>query len=211
MGGTGRQRFCVQTPVRIAEPGVEAKEAQDAKIVFRDARGCIPDKAKTARQKVRQTAQRINQLAIRRCVKRIHCEITPRRVIFDAGGKRDGRVAAKGFDIKAECCHLMRDTVRHDSDGAMHNTCRHGFQPRSFGKPHDGGRFGIGGNVHIGDGFAQQRIADAAANQERLESRIGQRGTDGLCLWPCQPVARHPHCASLSASPRRMRAVAPQM
>ena len=38
-----------------------------------------------------------------------------------------------------------------------------------------------------------------------------QRGTDGLCLWPCQPVARHPHCASLSASPRRMRAVAPQM
>ena len=72
---------------------------------------------------------------------------------------------------------------------------------------------GVGGDVDVGDRAAEQRVAHAAADEERAEARPGQRGADrlGPRRGAPRPVdAGHGPCIR-SASVRRMRAVAPQM
>ena len=73
---------------------------------------------------------------------------------------------------------------------------------------------GVGGEVDVGDRAAEQRVAHAAADEERAVAGPGQDGADRL--GPRRGGRHGPSHAGhgpaiRSARVRRMRAVAPQM
>ena len=61
------------------------------------------------------------------------------------------------------------------------------------------------------DRQAEDRVAHRAADEQRPVPAAGKRGADRLRRGAAPPVAIDPHRAMPSASPCRMRAVAPQM
>jgi len=103
----------------------------------------------------------------------------------------------------------MRNPARDHRHRAVVDAGGHHAKPGGHGDARHGFGFGIGGNINIADRHAQQRIAHAAAHEQRPRPRSFQRGADGLRRFGGDPIARNPH--SRSASPRNMRAVAPQM
>ena len=70
----------------------------------------------------------------------------------------------------------------------------------------------VGGDVDVGDRATHQRVAHAAADEERLAPAGEEHGTHRLGLRRGEPVGRDPHGVCIrSDSVFSIRAVAPQM
>ena len=83
-------------------PGIETEEAQDAEIVFFDARVRVADENHTAGTRVVEAAaRRIVDRALRVGVERVHAEVAALGVLFPRFGERDRRAAAISADVAA--------------------------------------------------------------------------------------------------------------
>ena len=102
-----------------------------------------------------------------------------------------------------------------ERDGAVVDPGRDGLQPRCLGDLDHAIRARIGGQVEIGDRMTQKGVPHAAADEQRLVPSGLERRRDGAGGLALEPRGRDPwrtrHADRRSASPRRMRAVAPQM
>ena len=105
----------------------------------------------------------------------------------------------------------MRNSARDHRHGSVVYSRRNNFVAAIFGNVSDVFRRGIRSNVEIRNRRANQGIADAAANKQGLKARILQQTAQVLGFRPIQPSAADLHGTSLSARPRSIRAVAPQM
>ena len=163
------------------------------------------------RLQIGQAAQRVDDAAISLRIKRVHGEIAPRGVLGDIGGKSHGGVAAIGGDVAAKGCDLMRHALGDHRDSAMFDPGRNNPKPRGFRYIGDDFGQSIGGDINISHSPRHQRIAHAAANKQRAIARRRQRRAKRLRAGLADPIAADLHCAALSAKPRKIRAVAPQM
>ena len=103
-----------------------------------------------------------------------------RGVLGDVGREGDGGVAAEGLDVAAEGRDLERLAVADDGDGAVVDAGRHRVQAGGRGQRHHRLGAGVGGEVDVGDRAAEQRVAHAAADEERAVAGPGQDGADRL-------------------------------
>ena len=171
----------------------------------------IPHKSQPPRHKVRQATQGVNHIAPQIGIKRVHGEIASRGILGHVLRKGHHGAPTIGFHIAPKSRYLMRHAARDHRHRAMLNPRWHHAQTRCFGQPGYGFRPGIGGNIDISHRNAQKRIADTTAYEQRPIPCRFQGPAQGLRAGLCQPVPRDPHRATRSASPRKMRAVAPQM
>ena len=171
----------------------------------------IPHKSQPPRHKVRQATQGVNHIAPQIGIKRVHGEIASRGILGHVLRKGHHGAPTIGVHIAPKSRYLMRHPARDHRHRAMLNPRWHHAQTRCFGQPGYGFRPGIGGNIDISHRNAQKRIADTTAYEQRPIPCRFQGPAQGLCAGLRQPVPRDPHRATRSASPRKMRAVAPQM
>ncbi len=133
-------------------------------------------------------------------------------VFLQRFGKGHHGAASIGLDIAAESCDFIGFVIGDHSNRAMVNPGGNSLQTRGLGQFHNPFRVSVGGNVDIRDRNSKQRVSDTTANEQRLMARVGQNGTNPLRHRIGQPALGDPrHACILSAKPRRMRAVAPQM
>ena len=82
-GGAGGEALGVEAAGRVAVPGVDAEEAQDAQVVLGDAPRRVADEAHAAGAEVGQAAERVDHLAVRAGVERVHGEVAAGGVLGD--------------------------------------------------------------------------------------------------------------------------------
>jgi hypothetical protein len=89
---------------------VKAEETQDAQVILADPVMGIADEPDAPRRRSRQPlTRRVEHLAVRRRVKRVHREIPPMRIFLHPVGEGHGRappirrhVAAQGRDLDGD-------------------------------------------------------------------------------------------------------------
>ncbi len=196
-----------------AIPRMKPEKPQDAKIVLADAFLIIADKPHAPRRQIgKPLAHRIDNHAINPAIKRIHREIAAGGVLFHAVGEGDDRAAAIGFHIAPKGRDLKAPPLGNDSHRPVLDPSRHRPQARRLDKRDDPFGPRIGGDVEVGRLFAQKRIAHTAADKPRLMPATLQCRANRAGGGRSQPIRRDPrHGFILSARPRRIRAVAPQM
>ena len=120
-------------------------------------------------------------------------------------------MAAVGLHVTAQRCYLMRNSTRNHGNRAMFDarwngakTCRRGDFDNIFGQS-------IGRNVNVTNSHANNGVAHASAHEKRAMAGRKQSSHQSLRSCSIQPSTRHLHGPNLSASPRRIRAVAPQI
>ena len=123
-GDAGGEPFGVGM-VAGAIGGMEAEEAQDAQIVFRDALARIADEAHAPRRQIVEPADIIVDRAVARGRQRIDGEIAPLGVGLPVAAEGDLGVAAIGLHVLAQRGHLERMLVDDDGDGAVLDAGRH--------------------------------------------------------------------------------------
>jgi hypothetical protein len=190
---------------------VKAEEAQDAEVVFADTLMGIAHETDVAGVQVGQAAEGVDDRPVGLGVEGVHREVAAGGVFCYVGGEGDSGVAAIGCDIAAESRHLVRFAICDDSDGAVVDAGGDGFQTCRLRKVDNAVRRGIGCDIDIGDSGMQKRVPDATAHEEGLMPCPGQHGADRVGGGVIQPRDTDLHVCTLSARPRRMRAVAPQM
>ncbi len=173
--------------------GVEAKEPQDAQIVFADAILGIVDEAQASGPQVRQAAKRIDNRAIRPRVKRIHGEVATMGVFLDRFGKGNNGPAPVRLHILAETRDFEGIMTGHNGNGAVFIAGRHRLEPRRFRRSKSLIRRGISCDIDIRNRHTQHRIAHTATNKKSLKPCIGQHGTHRLRGRICQPVIGEAH------------------
>ena len=215
--GAGGETLHVEPFLRMAVPGEEPEEAQDAQVILGDARRRVADEAHMPGLEVGQAAQGVDQRAVGPGIERVHGEVAPCCILGEVAGEGDGRVAPEGLDIAAEGGDLEGTAAGHQRHRAVGQAGRHRFEPGRLRQGHH--RLGrrVGGEVEIGHRLAEQGVAHAAADEERAVALRGERVADRDGLGGGEPVGGEPghgpgHGARIrSASVRIIRAVAPQM
>ena len=205
------QSIGIHPRLGVAEPGMEAKEAQYAQIILAHPVFGQADKADAAGAQIGDAADRVGDIARRIRVKRVHGEVAPGRVLLDPVGKGDDGAAAIGLHVAAKGRDLMRDAIGDQRDGAMVDPGRNGAQPLGPGQRHHPLGARIGRDVDIRHRPPQQPVAHAAADQPGLMPGAGQHRQHRLRAFGRDPVALYPHRSIRSANARSIRAVAPQM
>jgi hypothetical protein len=190
---------------------VKAEKPQNPQVIFANARGRIAHKAHAPCHQVWQAAERVYHLTIGAGIKRIHGEIAPRGIFGQIVRKFDSGMTAMGLHIAPEGCDLKPFACDHHRDRAMFQPRGHGAQPCRLGQRDN--RLGprIGRDIDICDRNAHQRIAHATAHHIGLISGLFQQVQRLLRGRGFSPCAAYAHGPTLSASPRKMRAVAPQI
>jgi hypothetical protein len=208
----GREPLGLQPLRRIAIPGGEAEEAQDAQVILADALCRIAHEAQPALREIPEPqAQRIQHGAIGLGVKRVHGEVAPRRVLLQPLGEGHGGAAPVRLHIAAEGGDLMRKAFGDQGHGAMLDPRWHAADPCGARQLHHAGGQGIGGDVDIGDLRTQTPVAHTAADEEAAMPGARQKRQHALHMRRRDPGGAQPHGAIRSLSARRIRAVAPQM
>ncbi len=172
----------------VAEPGGEAEEAQDAKIVLADALVRVADEADAARGEVVEPAERIMDLSVGAERERVDGEVAPARVGGKIAAERHLGVAPVGLDVLAQRRHLDRPAVDDDRHRAVGEAGRDDLESGRPGAAHHlvGGRGRR--QIEIERRFAERQIAHRAADQPRLLAPAVQR-----CERPGQrPLGQRP-------------------
>ena len=193
---------------------MDAEEAQDAQIVLGDPRRRVADEADAPGAQVGKAAERIDQRAVGLGVERVHGEVAPGRVLGDVVGEGDDRAAAVGGDVAAEGRDLERLVLGDHGDGAVRDAGRHRCRPAAAASAITGLGPRVGGDVDVGDRAAEQRVAHAAADEERAVPAAVSAAHDGpgRAARPASgPSRRVTGLHPVGDSVRSMRAVAPQM
>ena len=163
----------------VAEPCGEAEIPQDAQMVFADS-GCrIADEAHAACGEIVEAAEIIvHHQRQRMRIKRVDCEIPPRRIVAPLLTEGDRGVAPVGLDIAPQRGDLDIAVVEHgchramvDPRGDRANACR--LAPVDHGRGQVAGR-----RIDIVRREPEQRIAHAAAHPADVvgTERIDQPG-----------------------------------
>ena len=147
---------------------MEAEEAQDAQIIFGDARRRIADEAHTARLEIGKPADIIVHDAVGRKRERVHGEVAPLRVALPVAAEAHRRVAAEGLDVLAQRRHLERPALDHHRDGAVVDAGRHRLEAGGRGAAHHLRRQRRGRDIDVAQRHAEQRVAHRAADDARL-------------------------------------------
>ena len=154
---------------------------------------------------VEAAAGRIEDLAVRGGVERVHAEVAALGVFGPVLGESDGGAAAVGFDIAAQRGDFERLVIGDDSEravldaGGMHGDA--GGEHRLLHLI----RRELRRDVDVGDGLAQQRVAHAAADEARATGpRRVERGHHAPCCGGCHPgLGRQPAHGSAARVARR--------
>ena len=133
-------------------------------------------------------------------------------------GRAENAAARSGDDLDESIGLLLGDGavvagegLVQNGDGAMINAGWNHPKACVLSNVSHDFRRGIGGDINIRHGDPQQRIAHRAADKQRLMARHGQGRAQRLRARVVKPSAVNLHHSALSANPRKIRAVAPQM
>lgn len=156
---------------------MEAEEAQDAEIVFADARFGIADEDDAAiGDIVEAAAGGIEHVAAGVGVERVHAEVAALRVERPVVGEGDDGTAAIGFDILTEAGDFEGLVIGDDGERAVVDAG--GVNGDLRGDHHLLNQLGheLGCDVDVGDGFTEQRVAHAAADEAgAIGTRVVER------------------------------------
>ena len=195
---------------------MKPEEPEDAEVIFADPRLRFADKSDMAGGEVAEAAaKRVQHLARRVGVKRVHGKVAPRGVLRRVVGEGDHRPAPIRRHIAPERGDLKRRAIGDQRDDAMVGAGRMGAEARRLRQAHRLRRRRDDGDVDVLRRAAHQRIAHAAADKERLGSRQRRHHPPGF--GGVEPVRRDTgHARSVSAAIRSARlfsipAVAPQI
>ena len=170
------------------------------------------DKPDTACLQIRKAAERINDIALRIAIKRVHREITTHRIVGNILGKPNDRMAPVGFNISAERRDLKRGAIHHQCYCPMIDTCRNRLDACAFRQSDCLIRRRIGRDIDVVNRYAQQAVAHTAAHRKGLMTGRIEHRKNALGGGVCQPIGGDGvHGLIRSASERKIRAVAPQM
>jgi hypothetical protein len=97
-------------------------------------------------------------------------------------------VAAEGLDVTSEGGDLEWHSVGDDGDRAVIDSGRHGLEPGPLGKRHHPLRLRRGGEVDLGDGKSEQRIAHGSTHRARLDAIAPKRAEHGARFFAFQPL-----------------------
>ena len=184
----------------LAVISVEAEEAEDAQIIFLDARLGLADEAHPAGLQIPIAADRIEHIAVAIGVERIEREVATLGVLLPGGRVGDLCVPAEGLDIAAERGHLEGLALDDDRHGAVVDAGRHGFQPCSLSERDHPVRFRGRSKVDLRYREPEERVAHGAANGARLDAIAIERSKHGERSPPLQPLStgkRRSHGAAL--------------
>jgi hypothetical protein len=153
----------------VAEPRDEAEEAQDAQVIFGDARIGIADETNMPGGEVGDAAEIVVDFPRRGVgIERVDREITPRRVLAPVVGERHGRAAPVGRHVAPERRHLIDFVAGHRGDGAVLDPGRYRLDARSSEQR----RHAVGGvrrrEVDVRGLDPEQRVAHRAPDDPRL-------------------------------------------
>ena len=95
----------------LAIGGMKAEEAQDAQVVFRDARGSVADEAHAPRLDVGEPADIVVDRAIARGGQRVHGEVAALGIALPVASERHLGMAAEGLDVFAQGGDFERPPV----------------------------------------------------------------------------------------------------
>ena len=170
------------------------------------------DKPDTACFQIRKAAERINDIALRIAIKRVHREITTHRIIGNILGKPNDRMASVGFNVSTERRDLERGAIHHQCHRAMINASRNRLDARAFRQSDRLIRRCVSRNIDVIHRHNQQAIAHTAAHRKGLMTGRIEHRKNALGGGVCQPIGGDGvHGLIRSASERKIRAVAPQM
>ena len=111
---------------------VEAKEAQDAQVVFRNALRRFADEAHAPRCDVGEPADVVVHETVARDRERVDGKVAALGVRLPITAERNLGLAAKGFNVLAQRCDFIWAGFDHDGDGAVLDAGRHRLEARSF-------------------------------------------------------------------------------
>jgi hypothetical protein len=154
-GGIGRA---------VAVASVKAEEPQDAQIVFDNPLPRIADETHAARGNVGKPADIVVNLAVGRHRQRVDGKIAPLGVRFPVAAEHHLGLAAEGFDVLAQRCHLERPAVDDGRHRAMLDAGRFCLETRRFDTAHHLWRHRRGRDVDLADRQLHQRIAHRTAD-----------------------------------------------
>ena len=176
----------------LAVPGVEAEEAQDAKVVLADAGLRIAHEAQPPREQVWQAPERVHEPPTGLGVERVHGEVAPPGVLGQVVREGHHGVAPVGLHVAAEGRDLVRHAVRDDRDGAVLDARGDRLEPRGLRQRRHALGDRVGRHVHVGHGTAQERVAHAAPHGKRPVPRPRERAEHGLGRGRLEPGAADP-------------------
>ena len=133
--------------VAFAVIRVEAEEAENAQIVFFDARFGIADEVHAPSLQIAIAAERIEHLAVSIGVERIQREVAALGVLLPRCSVGDLGVPAIRLDVAPERGDLERRAVGDDGNRAVIDPGRHGLEPSPLGKRDDLLRLRRGGQI----------------------------------------------------------------
>ena len=208
---TGGQSIRVNSRIRVTVKGVKPEKPQNPQVIFEDTVLRNANKSDMARQNIGQATQRINNLP--RCIgiERVHRKVAARGVLADDIGEGDNGVPPVGLDVLAKRRHFMGRAICKHSHCTIDDTRRNNAKPYGFGHVSHCFRQRIRCDINIIDGKTKQRITHASAYKQSAIPGLIQGLQQALRARIRHPVARNLHGDIRSASPRRIRAVAPQI
>lgn len=194
---------------------MKAKQPQNAKIILADACDWIADETHAAGFQIAKPAGVIENFSVLRGVKGVDREIAAPGVLRPILRERHGGVPAEGLHIAPQARDLERFAADNRRDRSVLDAGGMRCNPRRAQPPHDLLRLKWRGDVDVGDGKTEQRIAHGTADEPGGTVVARQRVDDRAGFARVHPVVRlrieAAHQLSLSAKFTRMAAVAPQM
>ena len=172
----------------LAVLGGEAQEAQDAQVVLADALLRIADEAHATGREIRVAAERIEQRAVGAAVEGVDGEVAPACIGLPVVGEGDGGVTAEGLHVRAQGGDLVRASARHDRDRSVRDPGRHRLEAGGFCCADHVLGPGRRGDIDLGDGLADQRVAHGAAHHAGTKAACTKCREHGLGLVRCEPV-----------------------
>lgn len=191
----------------LAKGGVDAEEAQDAQVIFRDALVGIADEAHAPQRNVGKPADVVVHDARRVDRQPVHGEVAPLGVPHPVTAERNLGLAAEGLGVLAQRGHFIGVPVDDQGDGAVVDAGRHALDAGAFGAPHHLLRQCGGRDIHVARPQAEQRITHGAADHARLLAvgvqelqdargpaggQPGRIGKQGLRAHLPAPISRRP-------------------
>ena len=120
--------------------GMKAKEAQDAQVVFGDARGSVADEAHAPRLDVGEPADIVIDRAIAGGGQRVDGEVTALGIALPIASKRHLGMPTEGLDVFAQGGDFERPPEDHHGHGAVLDSGGHRLEARRLSPANHFGR-----------------------------------------------------------------------
>ena len=147
---------------------MEAKEAQNAEVIFGDPLLRFADEAHAACRDIVTAADVIEHFPVSRYRQSIDREIAPLGIGAPVAPEFHPRLAAERFHVLAKRRDFERTGVDDDGDGAVLDAGRHRLPAGCLDAAYDFVRLCRGRDVDLGDRQMKEFVPHRAANDARL-------------------------------------------